>query len=230
VIDEDGNVIAVDPRTAVERASAPLASLDDKLLVEATESDLLPPDLAAAHASPESRAAGKQTRAQKLSARLIQEALALRAQGFAVPEIAESLRVAPPTVVGWFAKHRRQLADTAVDDALEQTAVPLATENLIHGLLAGDKDYTLETLKGRGKLRRYSQGEQVHDGEIPALVVRIENADGSKVTAALGARPPAESAAAGGRIVGQPALPKTVEGEVVPNPGTGGENDGPTDG
>jgi hypothetical protein len=56
-------------------------------------------------------------------------------------------------------------------------------------------------------------------------VVRIENADGSKVTAALGARPPAESAAAGGRIVGQPALPKAVEGEVVPNVGDGDASD-----
>ncbi len=131
-------------------------------------------------------------------AKLTQVALAMRASGEAVPDIAARLGVAASTVIGWFTAHRRAVDLDAIDVMLDRTAVPLATENLIHGLLAGDKDYTLETLKGRGVFKRHAAGDAKPPSELPTLTIRFETgnatpsppaADGS-LAAALDARLP----------------------------------------
>jgi len=102
--------------------------------------------------------------------KLTQLALALRAEGASVNEIAAELGVSSVTVTGWFTTHRREISTDKIDVMLDQIAVPLASENLIHGLLAGDKQYTLETLKGRGHLRQ--KDAPAPPTELPAL--RIE--------------------------------------------------------
>ena len=102
--------------------------------------------------------------------KLTQLALALRVEGASVNEIAAELGVSSVTVTGWFTTHRREISTEKLDAMLDQIAVPLAAENLVHGLLAGDKQYTLETLKGRGHLRQ--KDAPAAPTELPAL--RIE--------------------------------------------------------
>lgn len=142
---------------------------------------------------------------QRRAMKLTQKALALRVQGWDVVDIAAELGVAPQTVTGWFATHRRMVDEQQIDAMLDSIAVPLATDNLIHGLIAGDKDYTLETLKGRGKLRRHAEG----DGKLPAALPEL------RIVFEAGGSPSADSTIAGGRILGAMALPKLVDGTVV---------------
>lgn len=114
----------------------------------------------------------------KLSRRrekLTQIALALRAEGWSVGDIADRLGVTPGTITGWFTQHRRAVTLDEIDVMLDRIAIPLATENLIHGLLAGDKDYTLETLKGRGAFKRHAEGEGKTSTELPALQIIFES-------------------------------------------------------
>lgn len=154
------------------------------------------------------------SKAVRRSRKLTQEALALFTEGFSIGEIAEQMGVNPGTVTGWMTKHRRSVREGSIDAQLDEIAVPLAVENLTHGLLAGDKDYTLKTLEGRGVLKRHSdRGELPPDLELPALIIRIEGTNPGGV--ALAAQPGA-ALVPGGHIVGTPAL-KQIEGKVVPN-------------
>jgi len=143
---------------------------------------------------------------------LTQKALALYTAGFSMNEIAAELGVTTPTITQWFVSHRRTMAEADIDKLLDETAVPLAAENLVHGLLAGDKDYTLETLKGRGKLKRHSEGDGKLSVELPALVVRFE-------TPTLPDGPdgrPARAIGAAGSIHGTAAQPKQItDGQVI---------------
>lgn len=155
------------------------------------------------------------TKAQRAAVAKATTAQQLRRQGFSVPEIAEELGVAASTVTGYFTQHRHALAEGELDDRLDHIASPLAVDNLVHGLLAGDKDYTLKTLEGRGLFKRHAdQGEQV-DMTPPPLIVRAEG----NVSIALGAPPPAlpTGEPAKGFIVGQrdKRPTKQVTGTVI---------------
>ena len=153
------------------------------------------------------------TKAQRKSRKLTQEALALFTEGFTITEIAEEMGVNPGTVTGWMTKHRRAVKEGSIDAQLDDIAVPLAVENLTHGLLAGDKDYTLKTLEGRGVFKRHSdRGDLPTDLELPALIIRIEGS-GQPAGVALAAQPGA-ALVPGGHIVGTPAL-KQITGTVV---------------
>lgn len=163
----------------------------------------------------------KLTKAQKRHRLLIQRALALRAQDWSVPDIARELGVESSTVVAFFREHRRAVDLATVDQELDKIAVPLATENLIHGLIAGDKDYTLETLKGRGHFRRHSDTVNRGDGTLPTLQIIVEHPVGS-----VGLPEPRELL--GGKIVGLPRLPPRRLPDVVVSSdrgatGSGGE-------
>lgn len=88
-------------------------------------------------------------------------ALALRLSGYTISEIAAELGASVSIV-------RRLLKATepkrkVLEDLIDGRAVPAAIDNLIVGLEAGDKDYTLETLKGRGLLVKHSH----QDGQAP---------------------------------------------------------------
>jgi transcriptional regulator with XRE-family HTH domain len=131
-----------------------------------------------------------------------QEALSLRAQGWSMADIAEALDVGVSTILGWFTKHRRKVDLAKVTRELDAIAVPLAVENLTHGLLAGDKDYTLETLKGRGLFRRHVEDKSEVTHDLPPLVIRFEGAP----TGPLDAAPTGEKLVTG-TVVGRKALP-----------------------
>lgn len=232
VTDDKGETVCPDPRTAVERTGQPTEGnpeqvlLDEALRDEAEAAGLVPAvskaEVAAAVAADGKR---KLTKAQVQRLRLTQQALSLRAQGFSVGEIAEFLQVSPATVTGWFALHRRDMAVMDIDRTLEEIAVPLATENLIHGLIAGDKQYTLETLKGRGRLKRPKEGEDERTRELPVLRIEIKGGSGPTNVLVAPSGQTLEQMAHGGRVVGVESVPVPVparqlvdsvrEGEVV---------------
>lgn len=158
-------------------------------------------------ASPDGSAGrGRQlTKAQRRARVLTQRALALRVAGWEIRDIAHHFGVTPTTITGWFTSHRRHVQIEDVNAQLDQIAVPLATENLIHGLLAGDKDYTLETLKGRGQLRRHGETDAKPPTHLPELVIRFEAAGHESVPTDL----------VGGKVLGTASVPKTIDGVVV---------------
>jgi hypothetical protein len=160
---------------------------------------------------------GKQTRRRKL---LTQQILSRLAAGESVIDIADTLDVATSTVTAHVARHRREVEVAQIDGRLDEIAVPLATDNLIHGLIAGDKDYTLETLKGRGKFRRHTEDTGAGKLELPVLRIAIEvntGAGPSPLTALP--IPSADQMIAGGRIVGAMRLPKPALPDIpVPHP------------
>jgi hypothetical protein len=145
-------------------------------------------------------------------------ALGQLAEGYTPAEIAENMGVNPATVTGWFTRFRYDVKKFDVDAMLDKLAVPLASQNLIHGLLAGDKDFTLETLKGRGQFRRYGEQQGTLKHEIPPLVVKFEFPTPSALPAAPDAQPP--GAIVGTRAVPRalapkPDVPDIVEGAIV---------------
>lgn len=143
------------------------------------------------------------TRAQRLARVKTQEALSLRASGWSMSDIAEALEVSVATVTKWFTEHRHAVKSGRIDRDLDQIAVPLAKENLIHGLLAGDKDYTLETLKGRGQFRRHVAQESHVQHELPPLVIQFVGAPSAAIQAG--------EKLVTGTVVGTKALPAPAE-------------------
>lgn len=157
----------------------------------------------------------------KAKKRDITRALALRAAGHTIGEIAEHLGAAPSTITAWFTQYRRDAKAEDIDEMLDRTAMPLAAENLVHGLLAGDKDYTLETLKGRGRLKHHAAVKQEGTPTVVPLIVRFEMGAGNHVTGSpalpiheIAASQRALPTVAVGNIVGVPALP-VREGVIV---------------
>lgn len=222
-------MIEKDPRTAIKRSRQPTeltqeqVLLDDALRQEAQAAGLVP---VATQAQVEAAVQGsgvstnrRPTRAQVQRLRLTQSALALRAEGFSIPEIAEHLHVAPGTVTGWLSMHRRDMQVMDVDRMLEEIAVPLAVENLIHGLVAGDKAYTLDTLKGRGRLKRPKEGDDERPRELPVLKVVVSGGSQANILVTANGQS-LEQMAHGGKVVGTAATPQAItveasEGEVV---------------
>ena len=152
----------------------------------------------------------KPTRRRRL---LTQRALTMLAAGWDTNDIAAALGVATSTLTTYLTKHKREVTIAEIDDRLDRIAVPLATDNLIHGLLAGDKDYTLKTLEGRGRFRKHADVETKGEHVLPALEIRftIETPPGGADPSQLPpGTPSADSLIAGGRILGTMALPKSV--------------------
>lgn len=87
----------------------------------------------------------------------IKSVTALRLAGYTVAEIATETALTINQV-------RRLLVESKAkrqvfEDLIDGRAMPAAVDNLIAGLEAGDKDYTLETLKGRGVLVKHTHQE-----------------------------------------------------------------------
>lgn len=83
--------------------------------------------------------------------------MAMRLAGHTYREIAEELGCSQNQV-------RRLLMINApkrkvFEDIIDGRALPAAIDNLIVGLEAGDKDYTIKTLEGRGLLVKHSHQE-----------------------------------------------------------------------
>jgi hypothetical protein len=81
--------------------------------------------------------------------------LALRWEGFGPRESAEILGTTQGTVEKALMSLRK---DASLDDQIkrvDQLIVPLAVDNMARGVMAGDKEYTLRVLDGRGVLRAF---------------------------------------------------------------------------
>lgn len=83
--------------------------------------------------------------------------MALRLAGQTHREIAEELGATVFQVRRLLQQHapKRKL----FEDIIDGRALPAALDNLIVGLEAGDKDYTLKTLEGRGLLVKHTHQE-----------------------------------------------------------------------
>lgn len=171
---------------------------DDLQKAAATAAPSAAPPAAPVAAAPTSKPAVSKTTARRL--KLTQRALAMRVAGHSVNDIANVLSVTPSTVVSWFTQHAREVSLDEIDDKLDRIAVPLATENLIHGLLAGDKDYTLETLKGRGRFRKHVEGDGKPNTDLPELRISFEMPEARPIDAAVPI----------GVIIGQPQMPEIL--------------------
>lgn len=137
-----------------------------------------------------------------------QQALVRLSEGDHVRDIAEDIGVSLHTLTGWIARYKHRLKEAEIDERLDKIALPLATDNLIHGLIAGDKDYTLETLRGRGKLRRYTNADETVHHDLPELKISFEMPNAS-----VGMAP---EHIAMGKVVGRAALPApATAGEKV---------------
>lgn len=86
-------------------------------------------------------------------------AIAKRIAGYTVREIADDLHVSRDTVEQWFLEARRNAQLLDVGPLLDHVALPLAVDNLIDGLRAGNEEFTLKTLGGRGAFSAHSKAE-----------------------------------------------------------------------
>jgi hypothetical protein len=100
------------------------------------------------------------------------QVVALRLVGMTVPQIAEKLAMAENTVRSHLYVARAKGKLTDVGPILDHQAVPLAMENLLNGLEEGDKDYTLEVLKGRGAFRTHTH--QASTGSVGPMHLQIQ--------------------------------------------------------
>lgn len=96
-------------------------------------------------------------------AKFVGNVLALRAEGFTPQKTAEIMGVSPLAVTSALALVRKDATIKDQVDRLTSLAVPLAMDNVIRGVMNGDKDYTLEVLKGAGAFRTHkSVQSEVH--------------------------------------------------------------------
>ena len=133
--------------------------------------------------------------------------LALRWEGFTPKETAEILG-ASIYQVEWALSQIR--ADASIDDQLtrlDSVAVPLAIDNVIRGVMDGDKEYSLKVLDGRGVFRAFKS----LDAQVKKTVLKLE------VRATMPAHIPQDAIPMPkfGSVVGQPGEP-TTEAELVP--------------
>lgn len=104
-------------------------------------------------------------------AKFIAAVLALRLQGFKKPaEIAQIIGCSVQQVTGALQRVR---TDATIDqqlDRLDQIAVPLAIDNVIEGIINGDKHYTTRLMEGRGLYRVHKSVE----AQVKQTVLRME--------------------------------------------------------
>lgn len=114
------------------------------------------------------------------------QAQVYKAVGLSNNEIAKRLGVTRTYVLELLAKAQASgmKAVRAAEDVVDEVALPLAVDNLVTGLKQGDRDFTLETLKGRGVFRKQDGSPAPMD--IPALAIKIEAPDGTVATAITG--------------------------------------------
>jgi hypothetical protein len=88
-------------------------------------------------------------------AKLKASVLALRWEGFSPRDTARILGISQGVVELALLQLRK---DASLDDQIariDQAIIPLAVDNLARGVIAGDKEYTLRVLDGRGLLRSF---------------------------------------------------------------------------
>lgn len=110
------------------------------------------------------------------------QCVALRVVGLSAKQIAEQLGLEQTTVNQYLyvARQRGKLADVA--EILDHQVVPMAVQNLIEGLEAKDKDYTLEVLKGRGAFRTHTHQQSTGSAGPMHLQISVEMPKGASGT------------------------------------------------
>lgn len=84
---------------------------------------------------------------------ITRRALTLRAKGATDPQIAASERVEEETLARWLASPRRAPTVEEANRMISDEIRPLAIENTLHQLLAGDKATTRQAMKDTQVLR-----------------------------------------------------------------------------
>lgn len=96
--------------------------------------------------------------------------LSLRWEGFGPLETAQVLGVSLGRVRNALNELRRSASLDKELDRLDQIAVPLAVDNVIRGVMDGDKDYTRDVLNGRGVYRTHKSIE----AQVRQTVLRMD--------------------------------------------------------
>jgi hypothetical protein len=146
--------------------------------------------------------------------------LALRWEGFGPKDTAEVLGVTQAQV-DWALTQMR--VDASMDDQLnklDNVVIPLAIDNVVRGVINGDKEYTLKVLDGRGVFRQFKSLDAQVKKTI--LTMKIETVMPKHIPEGAIPMPKA------GAVVGAPLLPRveaddsqtprptrTVDGEVL---------------
>lgn len=88
-------------------------------------------------------------------ARFLSSVLALRLQGFKPKQTADVLGVSLQQVTNALMTVRQDHDIDALLERIDSVILPMAVDNAATGVMEGDKDYTLEMLRGRGILRTH---------------------------------------------------------------------------
>ncbi len=78
---------------------------------------------------------------------LTRRALTLRAKGLSIEEIAETEQVEASTLDAWLQSSRRTPTVEEAKKMIDEEIMPLATENYVHLLRAGNARATMQTMK-----------------------------------------------------------------------------------
>lgn len=141
-------------------------------------------------------------------AHVLAQVLALRLYGYSPADTAAILGIPTTRVFSLLHRVRRNADLDAQLKRLDEIGVSLATDNILRGLIIGDKEYTLEFARGRGLFKTHQSVKQ--ETTVTELKLVVE----AKLPAHLEGKllPQIKS----GAIVGAPQLPpKVLEGEVV---------------
>jgi DNA-directed RNA polymerase specialized sigma24 family protein len=145
-------------------------------------------------------------------AHLLAQVLALRLYGHSPAETAAVLGIPTHKVLSLLHRVRRDSSLELQIKRLDDIGVSLAADNIIRGLILGDKDYTVEFAKGRGMFKTHASVKE--EREVREFKFVIE----AKLPAHLEGKPLPQIKA--GAVVGAEALPPApattvVEGELV---------------
>lgn len=97
----------------------------------------------------------------------------LHMQGLSHRKIAKELDIHATTVARHLHDVKEQVMALEPMQRLKKVAVPLAVDNLIEGLKNGDKEYTLETLKGTSLLVTHNKHEGLPAGGAMNFALQV---------------------------------------------------------
>lgn len=110
-------------------------------------------------------------------AKFLAGVLALRFEGKGPAETAKILGVDVSRVYRALTLVRSDAAIEKLLDRVDQVILPLAIDNAAKGVMNGDKDYSLEMLRGRGILRTHKSIDAQVKQTILTLEVRLTEPD-----------------------------------------------------
>lgn len=111
------------------------------------------------------------------NAKFLAAVLALRFEGKGPKETATILGVSESRVYRVLSQVRNDASIDRLLDRIDQVALPLSVDNAILGVARGDKDYTLEMLRGRGLLRTHKSIDAQVKQTVLTLQVQISDPD-----------------------------------------------------